>query len=201
MSCHIRLRSRVSASRATTLESGAWSVNTWKVHKQRMWLAHLSAFLFLICFVVFSCPYKNAIFPCLREKARMDCVAKTKQQPHLAHCGATNAAHPNKAARQECNSRENTGERDAEMARSRRRHRGRESDLNMNRMRHGCAELRYKIDKIEAAVREISTDPHVNLPINVDRKRQLPKMKLQLQRCVRGAFVRSYFDDRDTARR
>ena len=132
----------------------------------------------------------------------MDCVTKTKQQPQLAHRGATNAAHPNKAARvQECNSGENAGERDAEMARSRRRHRGRESDLNMNRMRHDCAELRYKIDKIEAAVREISTDPHVNLPINVDRKRQPPKMKLQLQRCVREAFVRSSFDDRDTARR
>lgn len=116
--------------------------------------------------------------------------AKPKQKPEATQSGVANAAHRNEEAHaSEQDSGGEAGEFTAEIARSRRLHRGLESDLKMNKLRHNCAELRSKIEALQAIVREISTDPNANLPINVDRRKQLPKLKLQLRRCVRGVFV------------
>lgn len=55
-------------------------------------------------------------------------------------------------------------------------------DLKMSKLRNDCSVVRRKIGALEAAVREIETDPNKNRPSKIDRKRRLPKMKLELQR-------------------
>lgn len=94
------------------------------------------------------------------------------------------ANHRDALAKEAWGSRAPERNHKTEIARSRQRYRGMESDLKMNKLRNDCSELRSKIGALEAAVREISTDPDKNLPMNVDRKKQLPKLKLQLRRCV-----------------
>ena len=69
-----------------------------------------------------------------------------------------------------------------ELARVQERYYCMEHDLKINKLRNECSVDRAKIGYMESIIRAIESDPNRNLPSNVDQKRKLPKLKMDLQR-------------------
>ncbi|KAL3780575.1 hypothetical protein HJC23_004167 [Cyclotella cryptica] len=69
-----------------------------------------------------------------------------------------------------------------ELAKTRDRYHTLENDLQINKLGKECATDENKILTLQATINDIETDPRRDLPINVDDKRRLPKLKLELQR-------------------
>ena len=69
-----------------------------------------------------------------------------------------------------------------ELARTRDRYQTLEQNLQINKLRNECAVDRASIMRLQATITEIETDPRKDLPIKVDDKRRLPKLRLELHR-------------------
>jgi hypothetical protein len=69
-----------------------------------------------------------------------------------------------------------------ELARTRDRYQTLEHELQINKLRNECNKDRASIARLQATINDIETDPRRDLPIKVDDKRRLPKLKLELQR-------------------
>ena len=69
-----------------------------------------------------------------------------------------------------------------ELVRTRDRYQTLEQNLQINKLRNECAVDRVSIIKMQSVITELETDPRKDLPINVDDKRRLPKLKLELHR-------------------
>jgi ankyrin repeat protein len=125
-----------------------------------------------------------------KESEYEDEIERLRKQLEAANRKLTNANHQKQASQKaardallnEAISKKEAAKYKSELCRTRDRYQTLEHDLQINKLRNECAKDKTSILRLRATINEIENDPKKDLPIKVNEKQRLPRLKLELQR-------------------